>query len=807
LYIDVWQGAWQKKKQPVEQVAITYCDQAIPSPFFMPPYEHSVPSTTVMGCVQYPRIVATDAGRTFPEIDFSGKRVEGYLHHLHMANEFIGQQKYLSTGRPYKFQPPEYGSDENMSFRNVVTNALFRNTASGKLYEKAYTFQQRAVLSIRGPRPKAKLLVLPVAKDDETTKKGIGATMLKLWHCSGLLSKVNKEDFGYDWKAAPLEDRRYIIKIGDGLSYERMRNYGDLIDDDTKSYIRYHAQVEELRKAMDRTMIGSGDLHIRGFHALGPVFAVHFPGLIQPIQIALGWKRIEHSKVEKCYEQAAYLVLLILNECERQLYDAFLFQMEQHERATVLLLVENEENMAEYIAQAFPKWMESRLKETTDADFKRILNFVKMARKYRFGRQSMRNGCAIATEWGYLDFAGAWLVLGKNICFEIALRQVEELYMKAPFWLLQTMRDNRFATLHSSVDYNGKTVAHHPLDDIIENLQGKLKQMSLGRTDAAWMRHSTNVSMAQRCSTFVRLNFGRRSDVESFEKWAGGKADELDIGRVKKQSTAPKRTATKQLICEILTLSKICVETPGRKADVNRLWDVLPEVTTELTDEEKIRGNTTLNSSPEDRELENLSAQIVDGELQVAIDDADVAAASEATLEEDVENNNDDVADDLGQAVAHLVVDGGMEEGDDDNEEDDNEEDEGLLVDDETMELREAEVEPRIIQAEIVVEDVVVGRKEKRKVKVKRLPLHRLATEDIFSVGKAKMVAIDLPATRHRAKQRRKRERVALHDNLRSFLDNMGSNFETEMAKIKSEPATAQSRRRKLADKIRNVTG
>ena len=84
--------------------------------------------------------------------------------------------------------------------------------------------------------------------------------------------------------------------------------------------------------------------------------------------------------------------------------------------------------MGEYIGQAFPTWMELRLKESTDEDFKRILNFVKMARKYRFGRQSMRNGCAIATEWGYLDFAGACLVLGKKICFEIALRQVEEMY-------------------------------------------------------------------------------------------------------------------------------------------------------------------------------------------------------------------------------------------------------------------------------------------------------------------------------------------------------------------------------------------
>ncbi len=71
--------------------------------------------------------------------------------------------------------------------------------------------------------------------------------------------------------------------------------------------------MEELRKAMDRTMIGAGDLHIRGFHALGPVYAMHHPGLISPIQIALGWKRIEHSKVEKCYEQAAFRVLLIRN--------------------------------------------------------------------------------------------------------------------------------------------------------------------------------------------------------------------------------------------------------------------------------------------------------------------------------------------------------------------------------------------------------------------------------------------------------------------------------------------------------------
>jgi hypothetical protein len=135
-----------------------------------------------------------------------------------------------------------------------------------------------------------------------------------------------------------------------------------------------------------------------GLSCVGPVYAVHHGGLIQLIQIVLGWKRIKYSKVEKCYEQAAFLVLLILNKRKCQLYDAFLFQMDASECATVLLLVENEEAMGEYIGQAFPTWMELQLrKESTDGDFKRILNFVKMARKYNFGRQSMCNGCAIAT--------------------------------------------------------------------------------------------------------------------------------------------------------------------------------------------------------------------------------------------------------------------------------------------------------------------------------------------------------------------------------------------------------------------------
>jgi hypothetical protein len=35
LYIDVWQGRWENETQPVDKVAMTCCNQSIPSMFFM----------------------------------------------------------------------------------------------------------------------------------------------------------------------------------------------------------------------------------------------------------------------------------------------------------------------------------------------------------------------------------------------------------------------------------------------------------------------------------------------------------------------------------------------------------------------------------------------------------------------------------------------------------------------------------------------------------------------------------------------------------------------------------------------------
>jgi hypothetical protein len=79
-----------------------------------------------------------------------------------------------------------------------------------------------------------------------------------------------------------------------------------------------------LSKALDQCVALPGDLHGGGFHFLVVVYNLYYGSFIQPIQIALGWKRIRGKDITQCYQQAAGLVTMILLEVERQLYHAYL---------------------------------------------------------------------------------------------------------------------------------------------------------------------------------------------------------------------------------------------------------------------------------------------------------------------------------------------------------------------------------------------------------------------------------------------------------------------------------------------------
>ena len=124
----------------------------------------------------------------------------------------------------------------------------------------------------------------------------------------------------------------------------------------------------------------------------------------------------------------------------------------------------------------------------------------------------------IAVEAVWLQFMPLCFVLGKNICKQICLDQVEDLYHKVPYWTLQAIWENRTCPMNNDQDW----VVHWPIDGVIENLQKRYKTMSFKNHVNDWVRHSMNVMLASTCSKFVNNTFFRRDDVSDMDEWNNG---------------------------------------------------------------------------------------------------------------------------------------------------------------------------------------------------------------------------------------------------------------------------------------------
>ena len=131
---------------------------------------------------------------------------------------------------------------------------------------------------------------------------------------------------------------------------------------------------------------------------LGPVYKLFYGGLIQPIQTALGIIRIYNKKVEKTFGQCSILVHRILNECERQAYDSYLFYMMEKNKSHMISLCVNPLLLAKYLASNFEVWIDDRLAHSTDELLRFGLNFIKVARMYRLFRRSIHVGDFITIE-------------------------------------------------------------------------------------------------------------------------------------------------------------------------------------------------------------------------------------------------------------------------------------------------------------------------------------------------------------------------------------------------------------------------
>jgi hypothetical protein len=213
-----------------------------------------------------------------------------------------------------------------------------------------------------------------------------------------------------------------------------------------------------------------------------------------------------------------------------------------------------------------------------------------MARHYRLFKESLRNGDVIAVEVLLVEFMDVFAAINKPKCLESAVCTVEEWYGHIPYWMLQLIRDNRTVKLYDGRRRDGMETAERPLDELIELQNAAYSAMDFPPSVAAWVTHSQNVSLIKQSSVFVESEYSRKFDVDALDDYNEGKDDgdsRHDLGNRKKGSTAGSRSDQKQLIDEVLLLSGVMVETPGRDMNRNQIWSVLNAITTKLSIKEE----------------------------------------------------------------------------------------------------------------------------------------------------------------------------------------------------------------------------
>lgn len=138
-------------------------------------------------------------------------------------------------------------------------------------------------------------------KFDETTCEGMALAVIQLLKDRELLiPNTVFEDEMAEWVAPADVDKCDCIVAGDGLSHEHWRSYQtDSMDMQEQGvrFTKHFRQCKEILKALSRCLLLPGDLHLSLFHTLGPIYSVFYGGFLQPIQVALGFKRIDYKKV------------------------------------------------------------------------------------------------------------------------------------------------------------------------------------------------------------------------------------------------------------------------------------------------------------------------------------------------------------------------------------------------------------------------------------------------------------------------------------------------------------------------------
>jgi hypothetical protein len=324
-------------------------------------------------------------------LDTTGIRVNLYLSFLDSAEEFISLWQYLSILEALSWLSDNFKTN----LRQKTINSLHTLCSRGGLLATARLFQRNVVDLWRGRKPKAEVLPLPsISVEDETTPKGNGKIVLELAYLPGFLSRDNTS-----WVVPENVCNRYLFLVGDALSIVRCLSFQrDLLPREGRSFCTCYKEKQVIRKALKQMVIIPGDLHGGGFHMLGPQYTLFYPAFLQPIQVALGWKRIKGKDVSICFQQASMLADMTLVECERVLYHLVLHKCPEDQLA---LLMTRPSELAVYLAKEFQK----TLRESTGNMLLRfIVNFVIIGRRVRHFKKAVKCCDAISIEAAYIRY-------------------------------------------------------------------------------------------------------------------------------------------------------------------------------------------------------------------------------------------------------------------------------------------------------------------------------------------------------------------------------------------------------------------
>lgn len=501
-----------------EKVTLTYCNQLVPASLNMPQFEKCynlkhIIETLLSGTdvnVNYPTNIST------PNINstcFMGKRVEEYYNITKVVkvldsirSQFVGYNLKKNEFKIPNHTPKDLITDTLKSFmkdmHSLKKTVLKRSTTK--------EFMKR-VVDLWNPYSQTltKTLVPSVSTRDELKTEGYGMAVVELMTLVGLLVEIkDKNGNAYKWILSEGWQERTMYLCLDGLSLERHRSFRNKLINMSFSFTESFKQSLLFQKALSRVVEVSGPLHMC-FHILQSIYIV-FDKLLLLCQNTLDWKKLFPKKVSNCYRQARSMAVLLFEEINRLYFLKYMKTISTTEYSTFSSRHEKEE-VAVKFASDFLLYMEGIFEDVTNSVTERyIVNFWRIMNIFNSYYDAIEAGESHLMELIENQFCGIFLCLGKNNYVELCLSQMERRYENLSFSKLHEMRLNSAVRLKPSTKCRKATA--RALDDLMENVNCWVKDLSMGDTLHSWVIHSSNVTLAKRCIVFEKEQYIKTID-------------------------------------------------------------------------------------------------------------------------------------------------------------------------------------------------------------------------------------------------------------------------------------------------------